>query len=78
MVPPVHCEPAEYWTHRLGNLVLLNRAKNAEAQNYDFATKKQRYFTGRAGVASFALTSQVLAHSEWTPTTLAARQKELA
>lgn len=24
-----------YWTHRLGNLLLLNRTKNSEAQNYD-------------------------------------------
>ncbi len=67
----------EYWTHRLGNLVLLNRAKNAQAQNYDFVTKKSRYFSGRHGVATFALTSQVLATSEWTPTLLKARQEDL-
>ena len=49
------------WTHRLGNLVLLNRAKNSEAQNYDFAKKKENYFTGANGSAIFALTTQVLA-----------------
>ncbi|MFD7276673.1 DUF262 domain-containing protein [Streptomyces sp. NPDC059862] len=65
------------WTHRLGNLVLLNRAKNSAAQNYDFALKKAKYFTGRGGVVPFALTSQVLQHSEWTPAVLKARQEEL-
>ncbi|WP_405669006.1 DUF262 domain-containing protein [Streptomyces sp. NBC_00055] len=64
-----------HWTHRLGNLVLLNRAKNSEAQNYDFALKKARYFTGRSGVVPFALTSQVLQHTEWTPDVLYTRQK---
>ncbi|MEU3556153.1 DUF262 domain-containing protein [Streptomyces fragilis] len=66
-----------HWTHRLGNLVLLNRAKNSAAQNYDFALKKAKYFTGRGGVVPFALTSQVLQHSEWTPAVLKARQDEL-
>ncbi len=65
------------WTHRLGNLVLLNRAKNSEAQNYDFEKKKSKYFNGANGVATFALTSQVLSHSEWTPALLEVRQTEL-
>jgi hypothetical protein len=66
-----------HWIHRLGNLVLLNRAKNSEAQNYDFKKKKARYFAGKNGVATFALTSQVLSHEEWTPSLLDARQNEL-
>lgn len=70
-------EQRAQWTHRLGNLVLLNRAKNSAAQNYDFATKKAKYFTGRGGVVPFALTSQVLQHTEWTPEVLKARQEEL-
>ncbi|MEU5344036.1 DUF262 domain-containing protein [Streptomyces sp. NPDC020766] len=65
------------WTHRLGNLVLLNRSKNSAAQNYDFAAKKAKYFTGRGGVVPFALTSQVLQHTEWTPDLLQARQQQL-
>lgn len=65
------------WTHRVANLVLLNRAKNSEAQNYDFATKKERYFAGRLGVSTFALTSQVLAQQAWTPDVLEARQRRL-
>lgn len=67
----------EYWTHRLANLVLLNRSKNAEAQNYDFDVKKQRYFASGNGVATFALTAQVLQESTWTPAGLDARQGRL-
>lgn len=65
------------WTHRLGNLVLLNRAKNSEAQNYDFAKKKANYFTGVNGSAVFALTTQVLTHDAWTPAVLEARHESL-
>lgn len=65
------------WTHRLGNLVLLNRAKNSEAQNYDFAKKKANYFTGANGSAVFALTTQVLTQNEWTPDVIEARHENL-
>lgn len=67
----------EQWTHRLANLVLLNRAKNSEAQNFDFVEKKSRYFSGKNGVATFALTSQVLGQPTWTPQVLKHRQQAL-
>ncbi|NLU64254.1 DUF1524 domain-containing protein [Rhodococcus sp. HNM0563] len=67
----------EFWTHRLGNLVLLNRTKNASAGNYDFDRKKAQYFTARYGVASFAITTQVLQQKTWTVDVLEERQKEL-
>jgi hypothetical protein len=67
----------EEWTHRLANLVLLNRTKNPEAARFDFADKKKRYFGGPHGVATFALTVQVLAKNDWTPGILRNRQKEL-
>lgn len=67
----------EYWTHRLANLVLLNRRKNSSAQRFDFAKKKQQYFSGRNGVATFALTLQVLKKDSWTPAVLKARQRSL-
>lgn len=71
-------EPArEYWTHRLANLVLLNRRKNSSAQRFDFAKKKQQYFSGSNGVATFALTLQVLKKESWTPAVLKARQSAL-
>lgn len=66
-----------HWTHRLANLVLLSRKKNAQASNYDFVQKKNGYFMARGGVANFALTNQVLAQPEWTPAVLEKRQKEL-
>ena len=66
----------EAWTHRLSNLVLLSRRKNASASNWDFGRKKSEYFQ-RGTVAPFALTAQVLNESEWTPNVLERRQREL-
>ena len=66
----------EMWTHRLANLVLLSRRKNAQAQNFDFERKKNEYFQ-RNGVATFAITSQVLNRQEWTPDALEERQEDL-
>lgn len=65
------------YVHQLGNLVLLSRRKNAQAQNYDFADKKKKYFLTAKGVASFALTTQVVSESEWTPEVIIRRQQEL-
>lgn len=70
-------EERSYWTHRLANLVLLNRRKNSSAQRYEFPEKKVKYFTGTNGVAAFALTTGVIGEDSWTPAVLAARQKVL-
>jgi hypothetical protein len=67
----------QQYTHKLANLVLLARRKNSEAQNYDFDEKKKKYFSMANGVSPFALTSQVLAQSQWTPAVLYDRQKQL-
>ena len=69
-------EEREEWTDRLANLVLLSRTKNSQALNYDFNRKKTAYFQ-RGGVVTFALTTQVVAESEWTPDVLQRRQREL-
>ena len=66
-----------HWTHRLGNLLLLNRNKNSQAQNVDFVTKKEKYFSPAAGVTGFALTTLVLSESAWTPDIVEQRQKDL-
>jgi hypothetical protein len=66
-----------HWVHRLGNLVLLSRHKNSEAQNYDFDKKKKKYFAGRSGVINFALTTQVTTHAVWDAQTLQSRHDEL-
>lgn len=67
----------EHWTHRLGNLLLLNHRKNSQARNFEFAAKKSRYFTSSTGSAVFALTTQVLGCDEWTPAVVAERQRDL-
>jgi uncharacterized protein with ParB-like and HNH nuclease domain len=70
---PIKEERIQY-LHRIGNLALLSRRKNSEAQNYDFDKKKEKYFTSRKGIVPFALTSQVLQQSEWTPEVINQRQ----
>ncbi len=65
------------WLHKLGNIILLSRRKNSQAQNYDFQLKKTKYFSSHAGVSSFALATQVVCKSEWTPAIVETRQKEL-
>lgn len=70
-------EEREQWVHKLANLVLLTRRKNSQAGNLDFAEKKAKYFTTKAGVTNFAMTSQVLSEQTWTPDTLKRRQSEL-
>lgn len=65
------------WLHKLGNLLLLSRQKNSEAQNYDFLKKKEKYFTGRSGVSSFAVTTTVLDQDDWTEQVVVNRQDEL-
>ncbi|MDN6199427.1 DUF262 domain-containing protein [Corynebacterium flavescens] len=70
-------EDAAKWTHKLGNLLLLNRRVNSAARNYDFDVKKAKYFTSGKGVAVFALTTQVLTEPAWTPQVVERRQREL-
>ncbi len=67
----------EAWTHRLANLVPLDRSKNSSASNYDFAKKKDAYFMGKGTASPFVLTQEVRAKNEWTPMLLAERQKRL-
>ncbi|MDZ8026029.1 MAG: HNH endonuclease family protein [Nostoc sp. DedQUE11] len=64
------------YVHRIGNLALLSRNKNAEAQNYDFNKKKEKYFFSKKGVSPFVLTTQVLHQSEWTPEVIKLRQED--
>lgn len=67
----------EEWVHRLSNLVLLERRKNASAQNYEFDKKKRGYFGGKGGVSPFQLTTQILTQSTWKPSDVQARQTQL-
>lgn len=65
------------WVHRIANLIPLTQKRNSQAQNFDFSKKKSAYFGGRQGVSSYALTTQVLNTSEWTPKLVENRQQEL-
>lgn len=67
----------EQWLHKIGNLLPLSKRKNSQAQNYEFGLKKDKYFKSKTGTSSFALTSQVLSYSEWTPSIVKKRQEEL-
>lgn len=71
-------ETHDLWVHRLGNLVLLTRRKNSQANNFDFDYKKAAYFSAAGGVSPFAITTQVLQLEEWTLTQIQARQVEMA
>jgi hypothetical protein len=70
-------EVRQQYVHKIGNLALLSRKKNSEAQNFDFDKKKDKYFVSGNGVSPFVLTTQVLNKSEWTPEVLQERQSEL-
>lgn len=70
-------ELRQKWVHRLANLVPLNKRRNSAAQNYDFKKKTDVYFSGRANVSSYILTTQVLKEPEWTPEVIEHRQKNL-
>ncbi len=65
------------WVHRIANLLPLTQKRNSQAQNYDFDKKKTAYFGGRQGVSSYALTTQVLNMTTWTPEVIKTRQVEL-
>ena len=51
------------WTHRLANLVPLDRNKNSSASNYDFSKKKDAYFRGKGKASPFVLTQEVRSES---------------
>ncbi|MBR7071667.1 MAG: DUF262 domain-containing protein, partial [Clostridia bacterium] len=67
-----------YWLNKIGNLIPLTKRHNSKAQNYDFKTKKEKYFKNTdAGVTSYALATDVLNYNEWTPDIVKERQKKL-
>ncbi len=65
------------WLNKIANLVPLTRQRNSAAQNYDFDTKKVKYFQTKAGTSSYTLTTQVINVSSWTPDIVKKRQSDL-
>ena len=66
-----------FWLNKVANLVPLTRQRNSAAQNYDFNTKKIKYFQSKNGTSSYTLTTQVINIAAWTPEVVEARQKDL-
>lgn len=66
-----------FWLNKIANLVPLTRQRNSAAQNYDFNTKKIKYFQSKNGTSSYTLTTQVINIASWTPEVVEARQKDL-
>lgn len=66
----------QYWLNRIANLVPLTRQRNSAAQNYDFDTKKTKYFT-TSQTSSYQLTTQVINIEKWTPEVVKKRQDDL-
>ncbi len=67
----------QYWLNRIANLVPLTRQRNSAAQNYDFDTKKTKYFSTKSGTSSYQLTTQVINIDKWTPEVVKQRQEDL-
>ena len=65
------------WLNRIANLVPLTRQRNSAAQNYDFDTKKTKYFLSKSGTSSYSLTTQVINPASWTPEIVEQRQSDL-
>ena len=53
-------EYRERWLHKLANLVPLTIKRNSSASNYDFETKKKKYFRGTDSVTTYSTTQQVI------------------
>lgn len=70
-------EEHEQWLHKLANLVLLTGPANSAARHYNFDRKKHEYFASKNGTCSFALTTQVINESKWTPAVVEQRQEKL-
>jgi uncharacterized protein with ParB-like and HNH nuclease domain len=52
------------WTHKLGNLVLISRRKNAGQGRLDFADKKTKYFNN--SIESFPNSLKIMQKPQWT------------
>lgn len=85
--PPVHGswlelwpdeQERKYWLNRIANLVPLTRQRNSAAQNYGFATKKEKYFQSKGGTSSYVLTTQIINEPVWTPDVVKKRQAMLS
>jgi hypothetical protein len=62
-------DQAATWTHRLGNLVLITRTKNASQGRLDYSAKKTNYF--KKSITTCPNSSRVIqTYDKWTPVEL--------
>jgi len=71
--PQFSIEEAEAFHRRLGNLALLQAKSNADLKNMSFNEKKKVY-----DQSPYELTRQIASVPEWTPSSIADRQKVMA
>lgn len=62
----------EVWTHRLGNLALLNQKLNAKASNRSFSSKKDIYKE-----SPYPLTKHLVEYADWDTEAIQNRHQEL-
>lgn len=67
----------DFWVNRMANLVPLTGKHNSAAQNYDFDTKKKKYFQSKGGTTSYPLTTQVINEEKWIPEVVKKRQEDI-
>ncbi|MCB5229820.1 MAG: DUF262 domain-containing HNH endonuclease family protein [Candidatus Cloacimonetes bacterium] len=64
------------WTNKLGNLILLSRAKNTSQGNKDYTDKKTGYYL--KSIESFSITAYVMnKYNSWTLSDLMSNHKEM-
>jgi hypothetical protein len=64
------------WTNKLGNLILLSRAKNTSQGNKDYSDKKKGYYL--KSIESFSITAYVMnKYNSWTLSDLMSNHKEM-
>jgi hypothetical protein len=66
-------DDARRYLKRLGNLCLLQRSKNSNIDNDDFATKKRVF-----GGSPLVFTNQIEKIDDWSPVAVEARQRAMA
>jgi uncharacterized protein with ParB-like and HNH nuclease domain len=63
------------WINKLGNLVLISRAKNSSLSNLDYIDKKKKYFNTTMDV--FPNSLQMIQNTHWDLTTLDTNHKRV-
>lgn len=71
--PQFSIEDRRTYTHRIGNLALLQSRANRDLKNFSFKDKKSAYEN-----APYVLTKQISDVEEWNPVAISDRQKNLA